>query len=106
MPKPDLLKAIEARLRRSQQHARREFKSDFSSHAPLQNLGLTPRAAEALLWVAQGKTNADIATILGISESTVKKHLLEIFEKLGVDPQRRDPSRSGSAERAGRALRR
>ena len=83
--KADLLKAIEARLRRSDQHARREFKPDFSSPAPLQNLGLTPRAAEALLWVAQGKTNSDIATILGISESTVKKHLLEIFEKLGVE---------------------
>ena len=26
-----------------------------------------------------------ISTILGISESTVKKHLLEIFEKLGVE---------------------
>jgi DNA-binding CsgD family transcriptional regulator len=49
------------------------------------SLGLTPRASETLLWVAQGKTNADIATILGISESTVKKHLLEIFEKLGVE---------------------
>jgi DNA-binding NarL/FixJ family response regulator len=83
--KADLLKAIEARLRRSDQQAKREFKPDFSSHVPLQNLGLTPRAAEALLWVAQGKTNSDIATILGITESTVKKHLLEIFEKLGVE---------------------
>jgi PAS domain S-box-containing protein len=37
------------------------------------------------LWGAQGKTNSDIAVILGISESTVKKHLLEVFEKLGVE---------------------
>jgi DNA-binding CsgD family transcriptional regulator len=51
----------------------------------LLKLGLTPRVAEVLLWVAQGKTNADIATILGISESTVKKHLLEIFQALGVE---------------------
>jgi DNA-binding NarL/FixJ family response regulator len=83
--KADLLKAIEARLQRSEQQARRDFKPDFSSPQPLLRLGLTPRAAEALLWVAQGKTNSDIATILGISESTVKKHLLEIFEKLGVE---------------------
>lgn len=38
-----------------------------------------------LLWVAQGKTNGEIGTILGISESTVKKHLLEIFDQLGVE---------------------
>ncbi len=83
--KADLLLAIEARLLRSEQQARREFKPDFSSHTPLITLGLTPRAAETLLWVAQGKTNADIGAILSISESTVKKHLLEIFEKLGVE---------------------
>jgi DNA-binding NarL/FixJ family response regulator len=82
----DLLKAIEVRLRRSeQQHAQWEFKPDFSSHEPLVKFGLTPRAAEVLLWVAQGKANADIGAILGMSESTVKKHLVEIFDKLGVE---------------------
>ncbi len=81
----ELLQAIHARLRRSEELRQREFKPDFSSPGPLVKLGLTPRAAEALLWVAQGKTNGDIATILGISESTVKKHLLEIFAKLGVE---------------------
>ena len=81
----DLIRAIEARLRRSEQQANREFKPDFSSSAPLLQLGLTPRAAEALLWLAQGKTNSDIATILGITESTVKKHVQEMFEKLGVE---------------------
>ena len=48
-------------------------------------MGLTPRVAEALLWLAQGKTNGEIATIMGNSESTVKKHVLEIFDKLGVE---------------------
>src|SRR5436190_8992583 len=81
----DLVRAIEARLRRSQQQAQREFKPDFSSFAPLLTLGLTPRAAEALLWLAQGKTNSDVATILGITESTVKKYVQEMFEKLGVE---------------------
>jgi DNA-binding CsgD family transcriptional regulator len=32
-------------------------------------LGLTPRVAETLLWLAQGKTNGEIATILGNSEN-------------------------------------
>jgi DNA-binding NarL/FixJ family response regulator len=81
----DLVRAIESRLRRSEQQMKREFKPDFSSTAPLLQLGLTPRAAEALLWLAQGKTNSDIAAILGITESTVKKHVQEMFEKLGVE---------------------
>ena len=83
--KADLLSAIQARLRRAEQHAHQEFKPNFSSYEPLLRLGLTRRVAEVLLWVAQGKTNFDIATILGISESTVKKHLLEIFQALGVE---------------------
>jgi DNA-binding CsgD family transcriptional regulator len=66
-------------------HATREFKSDFSSSESLLALGLTPRAAEALLWLALGKTNSDIATILGITESTVRKHVQEMFDKLGVE---------------------
>jgi DNA-binding NarL/FixJ family response regulator len=83
--KPDLLNAIASRLRRQQEQAKPEFNPNFDSHQPLLSLGLTPRVAEVLLWVAQGKTNGDIATILGISESTVKKHLLEIFQELGVE---------------------
>jgi DNA-binding NarL/FixJ family response regulator len=96
--KADLLHAIAARLRRSEQQTPREFKPDFSSYEPLLQLGLTPRVAEVLLWVAQGKTNSDIATILGISESTVKKHMLEVFDKLGVE------TRSAATLRALEAL--
>jgi DNA-binding NarL/FixJ family response regulator len=81
----ELIKAIEARLNRAARQTRAEFKPNFSSPEPLLQLGLTPRAAETLLWVAQGKTNPDIATILGITESTIKKHVQEIFEKLGVE---------------------
>ena len=81
----DLIRAIETRLRRSEQQVKREFKPDFSSAEPLVKLGLTPRAAEALLWLAQGKTNSDIASILGVTESTIKKHVQEMFEKLGVE---------------------
>jgi len=81
----DLVRAIEARLRRAERQANREFKPDFSSYEPLLKLGLTPRAAEALLWLAQGKTNVDIASILGITESTVKKYVQEMFDKMGVE---------------------
>jgi DNA-binding NarL/FixJ family response regulator len=81
----DLVQAIETRLRRCEQQLKREFKPDFSSSEPLLKLGLTPRATEALLWLAQGKTNSDIASILGITESTVKKYVQEMFDKLGVE---------------------
>lgn len=50
-----------------------------------QRLGLTPRQAEVLHWVAQGKTNPEIAIILGLSALTVKKHLEGIFHALGVE---------------------
>ena len=84
--KADLLNAIAARLKRNEQQlSSGSLTPNFDSPEPLLGLGLTPRVAEVLLWVAQGKTNADIATILGISEWTVKKHVLEIFEKLNVE---------------------
>jgi DNA-binding NarL/FixJ family response regulator len=83
--KADLLNAITARLRRQEQQEKQLSTPNFDSPGPLLQLGVTPRVAEVLLWVAQGKTNLDIATILGISESTVKKHLMEIFNKLGVE---------------------
>jgi DNA-binding NarL/FixJ family response regulator len=96
--KGDLVHTIEARLLRADQQAKRGFKPDFSSFEPLLKFELTPRAAEVLLWVAQGKTNPDIGIILGISESTVKKHLLEIFQKLCVE------TRSAATLRALEAL--
>jgi DNA-binding NarL/FixJ family response regulator len=84
--KADLLAAIRSRLERAAQQSTPEFRPNFDSPKPLETaLDLTPRVAETLLWLAQGKTNADIATILGNSESTVKKHVLEIFERLGVE---------------------
>lgn len=41
--------------------------------------------AEVLQWVAQGKTNMEIGTILGVSPRTVQKHLEHIHQKLGVE---------------------
>ncbi|MEI8235409.1 MAG: DNA-binding response regulator [Verrucomicrobiota bacterium] len=51
----------------------------------LQTLGLTPREAEVMAWVAQGKSNSDIATILVSSPRTVAKHIEHIFAKLNVE---------------------
>lgn len=55
----------------------------------LQDLGLTKREVEIAFHVIQNETNAEIAERLFISETTVKKHLSNIFSKLGIS-QRRD----------------
>ena len=51
----------------------------------LTTLGLSPRQAEVLRWVARGKTNEEIAGILGLSLFTVKAHLRAIFGILMVE---------------------
>ena len=48
-------------------------------------LGLTAREGEVLSWLSKGKTNRDIAQILGLSPRTVDKHLEQIYSKLGVE---------------------
>lgn len=45
-------------------------------------MGLTRREAEVLKWVAQGKQNSEIASILGIRTATVRKHVEHILDKL------------------------
>ncbi len=79
----ELLRAIESRLTRFSALARRL--PDFRNAKPLEALGLSPKQAEILLWVAQGKSNAEVAAILDIAEATVKKHLEHIYAKLGVE---------------------
>ncbi|MEY4506741.1 MAG: hypothetical protein RL297_1319 [Pseudomonadota bacterium] len=64
----------------------------------LRNIALTPRETEVLSWLAKGKTNKDIADILGMSPRTVNKHLEHIFEKLGVE------TRSAATALAGKLL--
>ena len=55
---------------------------------------LTGREREVLGWVAAGKSNAQIAEIVGASPRTVAKHLERIYQKLGVE------SRTAAAMRA------
>jgi DNA-binding CsgD family transcriptional regulator len=60
----------------------------------LERLGLSRRQTEVLVWIAEGKTNGEIATILGMSERTVEKHVQHILERLGVE------TRTAAAARA------
>lgn len=47
---------------------------------------LTPRETEILNLMAQGKANAEIEQELYVSSATVAKHIGNIFDKLGLDP--------------------
>ncbi len=81
----ELLAAVSARLRRVEATAPRRGPAVEATPTQLEPLGLTPREAEVLFWVARGKSNPEIATILGIGVTTVKKHLEATFAKLGVE---------------------
>ncbi len=97
----EALAAIAARLQGGESRGRSDS-TVVSGSGPtraedLQALGLTPREAEVLFWVTQGKTNDDVTVILGTSISSVKKHLGRIYEKLGVE------NRTAAANAARRA---
>jgi DNA-binding CsgD family transcriptional regulator len=49
---------------------------------------ISAREQEVLEWLEEGKSNGEIAVILGISEHTVRHHLERIFSKLGVENRR------------------
>ncbi|HJW37052.1 MAG TPA: helix-turn-helix transcriptional regulator [Candidatus Udaeobacter sp.] len=49
------------------------------------SLKLTPREAEVLFWISQGKSNHDIGVILGAKTATIRKHVEHIFAKLNVE---------------------
>jgi LuxR family transcriptional regulator len=46
---------------------------------------LSKSQLEVLEWVSEGKSNQDVATIMGVSVPTIEKHLRLAREKLGVD---------------------
>jgi DNA-binding NarL/FixJ family response regulator len=48
-------------------------------------LELTPRELEVLRLIARGRSNPEIAELLGRAESTMKVHVRSILQKLGTD---------------------
>ena len=47
-----------------------------------EQIGITDKTHQVLLWLAKGKTNKEIADELNISVHTVKAHLAKLFERL------------------------
>jgi DNA-binding NarL/FixJ family response regulator len=63
---------------------------------PQEEVSLTPRERSVVTLLLDGRTNDEIATVLGITTRTVEAHLARLFERLGI---------SSRTELATRALR-
>ena len=61
-----------------------EFMPRQGAPARSEEFGLTRRETEVIALIVSGYTNKDIAQKFGISQHTVKHHLTNIFDKLGV----------------------
>lgn len=87
----ELMATLRARLQRHEMihgamKERAPASADFTRIDVFRNrFGLTPREAEVLAWLAQGKTNADIGVLLDMSERTVKHHVGQCFAKMGCE---------------------
>jgi len=58
---------------------------DQRSLKGLASFKLTPREAEVLSWMSEGKTNQEIGVIVGASTGTICKHVEHILSKLHVE---------------------
>jgi len=60
------------------------LKAASESTIILDGTGLSVRELEIIHWIKTGKTNQEIASILDISQNTVKSHLKRVFQKMNV----------------------
>lgn len=71
--------------------ALRLYRETASGHSAIdlnqisQQYKLTPQEATVLQYIISGKTNSEIAELLVISPNTLKKHVLNIYKKTGVN---------------------
>jgi DNA-binding CsgD family transcriptional regulator len=62
-----------------------ERKDRPAENDPIAQISLTDREKEILCWTAEGKSDAVIAEILGISHATIRFHMNNIFRKLNAN---------------------
>jgi DNA-binding CsgD family transcriptional regulator len=57
-------------------------KQDRGAAGNLEQVRLSAREKEILLWAAEGKSDAVIAEIIGVTHATIRFHMNNIFKKL------------------------
>lgn len=62
----------------------RELSQELGDSEPRRNFGLTQREIEVIGLVTEGCSNREVASRLTITEDTVKRHLTNIFDKVGM----------------------
>jgi len=80
-----MLKLVHPHFLLAMQAAERASARTQSHGDMLRRIGLTPREVEVALWLARGRTNPEIASILATRPRTIEKHVEKILEKLGVE---------------------
>jgi DNA-binding NarL/FixJ family response regulator len=84
VPHAELFRALRAVSRGERYLAPAVTERLLSLYRPV-GPALTERERQVVEWVAKGASNRDIARELSITETTVKAHLVHVFEKLGVE---------------------
>jgi DNA-binding CsgD family transcriptional regulator len=82
----DLLAMAQSHLGNARELAktREHLVESGATPEPLVEAGLTPREAEVLAWLAEGKSNEEIAILLKLQLYTVKGYVKTIFQKIGA----------------------
>lgn len=83
-PLADVLAAVESAAK-GEQVLSAGIAARIAPEARANTTDLSPRELELLQLLARGQSNKEIAQELFISQSTVKTHLIHIYDKLGVD---------------------
>lgn len=82
--RPHIAQAYRNAFIRTRQREERGDARGTRALPDLTHLGISARESEVLAVAVSGFTNAEVAEVLGLSAGTVKKHLENVYAKLGV----------------------